>query len=147
MRHARTRVLLLAWLPLALAACAAGGARHTGTASISGAMRVGNESPPALRVCAMPLAGGASRCVGTAAGAANYRIDGLGAGRYHVVGWAHGGELRMLAHARMIRCIRAPCPPDSLIEVDVADGAAVTGIDLSAAYAEVPAGWPQEPAG
>lgn len=147
MHHARTRALLLVLLPLALAACAAGGPRDAGTASISGTMRLGNESPPALRVCAMPVAGGVSRCVHTAAGAASYRIEGLGAGRYHVVGWVRGGELRMLAHARTIRCIRAPCPPDTLIEVDVGHGAAVTGIDLAAAYTEVPAGWPQEPVG
>ena len=62
------------------------------------------------------------------------------------MGWVQGGDLRLLAHANAIRCIRAPCPPDTLIEVAVDAGAAVTGIDLNAAYSEVPSGWPREPA-
>jgi hypothetical protein len=139
-------------LPMLLAASAilAGGCAMTpatsGSASVSGAMRVGNQPPPALRVCAMPVAGGSSRCINTPAGATSYRIDGLAAGRYYLVGWAQGGELRMVAHAQTIRCIRAPCPPDALIAVDVASGAAVTGVDLGAPYTEIPSGWPQEPA-
>lgn len=119
----------------------------SGNASVAGAIRVGNQGAPALRVCAMPVAGGDSRCVDVAAGADRYRIDGLGAGRYHLVGWVRGGELRLVAHATTIRCIRAPCPPDALIEVEVASGASVVGADLTAPYTEVPAGWPQEPAG
>ena len=138
-------------VPMLLAASVilAGGCAMTpasaGSASISGAMRVGNQAPPALRVCAMPVAGGSSRCIQTPAGASSYRIDGLAAGRYYVVGWARGGELRMVAHAQTIRCIRAPCPPDELIAVDVANAAAVGDVDLTAPYTEVPAGWPQEP--
>ena len=139
-------IAITALLPLLLGACAMTPA-SAGSASISGEIRVGNEPAPALRVCAMPIGGGASHCIQVAAGATRYRIDGLAAGRYHVVGWVSGGELRLVAHASMIRCIRAPCPPDELIAVDVASGAAVTGIDLHAAYTEVPAGWPQEPAG
>jgi hypothetical protein len=132
------------FLPLLLGACAMTPAA-AGSASISGAIRVGNQAGPAMRVCAMPVGGGTSRCVDSAAGAGSYRIDGLAAGRYHVVGWVKGGELRMVAHATTIRCIRAPCPPDELIAVDVGNGVAVTGIDLQAPYTEVPAGWPQEP--
>ena len=144
--------MLLLPLGLALAACAAGGAHGTdsassaGSASVSGAIQLGNQAPPALRVCAMPVVGGSSRCVDTAAGATSYRIDGLAAGDYHLMGWVQGGDLRLLAHANAIRCIRAPCPPDTLIEVAVAAGAAVTGIDLNAAYGEIPSGWPQQPA-
>ena len=139
-------IAITALLPLLLGACAMTPAT-AGSASISGEIRVGNQAAPALRVCAMPVGGGASHCTQVAAGATRYRIDGLAAGRYHVVGWVSGGELRLVAHASTIRCIRAPCPPDELIEVDVANGAAVTGIDLNAPYTEVPAGWPQEPAG
>ena len=95
----------------------------------------------------MPVGGGASHCTQVAAGAARYRIDGLAAGRYHVVGWVSGGELRLVAHATTIRCIRAPCPPDELIVVELAEGASASDVDLAAAYTEVPAGWPQEPAG
>ena len=137
------QTVISAFLPLLLGACAMTPAT-AGSASISGAIRVGNAAGPAMRVCAMPVDGGASRCVDSAAGAGNYRIDGLAAGRYHVMGWVQGGDLRLVAHATTIRCIRAPCPPDALIEVDVGNGAAVTGIDLQAAYTEVPAGWPQE---
>jgi hypothetical protein len=139
-------IAMTALLPLLLGACAMTPA-SAGSASVSGAIRIGNQAAPALRVCAMPVGGGASHCTQVSAGATHYRIDGLAAGRYHVVGWVRGGELRLVAHASTIRCIRAPCPPDELIEVDVANGAAVTGIDLHAPYTEVPAGWPQEPAG
>lgn len=131
---------------LALAACAAMPPAAAGDAAVSGAIRIGTRPPPALRVCAMPVAGGASRCVETAAGATGYRIDGLAAGRYYLVGWTGGGELRLVAHASTIRCVRAPCPPDALIAVDVPAAAEVGGIDLTAPYAEVPAGWPGEPA-
>lgn len=135
---------ITALLPLLLGACAMTPAT-AGSASISGAIRVGNEAAPAMRVCAMPVGGGASHCTSIAAGAVRYRIDGLAAGRYHVMGWVQGGALRLVAHANTIRCIRAPCPPDTLIEVDVATGAAVADIDLHAAYTDIPAGWPQEP--
>ena len=144
-KSAMHHAAVTAFFPLLLGACAMTPAT-AGSASISGAISVGNQAGPAMRVCAMPVGGGTSHCVDSAAGAARYRIDGLAAGRYHVVGWVHGGELRLVVHASMIRCIRAPCPPDALIEVEVATGAAVTGIDLHAAYTEVPAGWPQEPA-
>jgi len=140
------QIAITALLPLLLGACAMAPAT-AGSASISGEIRIGNQAAPAMRVCAMPVGGGASHCIHVAAGATRYRIDGVAAGRYHVMGWVSGGELRLVAHATMIRCIRAPCPPDELIEVDIANGAAVTGIDLHAAYTEVPAGWPPEPAG
>lgn len=130
----------------ALVACAAMPPAAAGDASVSGAIRIGSQPAPALRVCAMPLAGGASRCIDTAAGATAYRIDGVAAGRYHLVGWTGGGELRLVAHASTIRCVRAPCPPDALIAVEVPAGAHVGDIDLTAPYTEVPAGWPGEPA-
>lgn len=112
---------------------------------MSGALRLGHAPVPALRICAQPVAAGTHRCVGTPAGATGYRIDGLAAGRYHLLGWSRDGDIRLLAHAHAIRCIRAPCPADTLVAVAVPAGAAVTGIDLRAAYAEVPAGWPTEP--
>lgn len=139
-------IAIAAFLPLLLGACAMAPAT-AGSGSISGAIRIGNQAPPAMRVCAMPVGGGASHCTRVAAGAAGYRIDGLAAGRYHVMGWVSGDELRLVAHATTIRCIRAPCPPDELIAVEVGNGAAVGDIDLQAAYVEVPAGWPREPAG
>ena len=61
------------------------------------------------------------------------------------MGWVQAGELQLIAHASQIRCIRAPCPPDELIEVEVAAGEAKTGIDLSGAYVEVPRDWPGRP--
>ena len=131
---------------LALAACAAMSPAAAGDAAVSGAIRIGSQAAPALRVCAMPVAGGTGRCVETAAGAGGYRIEGLAAGTYHLVGWSGGGELRLVAHASTLRCVRAPCPPDALIPVAVPAGAEVGGIDLDAPYTEVPAGWPGEPA-
>ena len=145
-KHAMPPTVITALLPLLLGACAMAPAT-TGSASVAGAIRVGNQAGPAMRVCAMPVGGGASRCTSVAAGAARYRIDGLAAGRYHVVGWVSGADLRLLAHATTIRCIRAPCPPDELIVVELDEGASASDVDLAAAYAEVPAGWPQEPAG
>lgn len=132
-------------LALLAAGCATTSAM-TGTASVSG--RIGNDvdTPPALRVCAMPIGSGGGRCIDVPAGAASYRIDALADGRYYVMGWADGGDARLYAHANTIRCVRAPCPADSLIAVEVASGAAVTGIHLNGVYSEVPAGWPGEPA-
>lgn len=112
--------------------------------TISGAIREGNRPPPALRVCAHPVGGGAPTCIDTATGADAYRIEVM-PGRYWLMGWTQAGELALLAHASQIRCIRAPCPPDELIEVEVAAGEAKTGIDLSGSYVEVPAGWPARP--
>ena len=129
-----------------LTACAAMPPAAAGDATVSGAIRIGNQPPPALRVCAMPVAGGASRCVQTAAGATGYRIDGVAAGRYYLVGWTGGGGLRLVAHASTIRCVRAPCPPDELIAVEVPAGAQVGDIDLTAPYTGLPRGWPGEPA-
>ena len=42
------------------------------------------------------------------------------------------------AHAERIRCIRAPCPPDTAIEVEVAEGEAKSGIDLTVGEALPP---------
>ncbi len=113
-------------------------------ASISGAIRDGNRPPPALRICAHPLAGGSPTCTDSPAGATDYRI-GVAPGRYYLMGWVQGGGLALIAHASQIRCIRAPCPPDELIDVGVAAGEEKTGIDLSGGYVDVPAGWPTRP--
>jgi hypothetical protein len=112
--------------------------------TIRGAIRDGNRPPPALRICAHPLAGGAPTCMDSPAGATDYRLR-VAPGRYYLMGWVQGGELALLAHAEQVRCIRAPCPPDQLIEVEVAAGEALSGIDLAGAYGEVPAGWPGRP--
>lgn len=111
-------------------------------ATISGAIRDGNRPPPALRVCAHPLAGGPPTCTESPAGATDYRI-GVAPGRYYLMGWVQGGELALIAHALQVRCIRTPCPPDELIEVEVAVGEEKTGIDLAGAYVDVPEGWPK----
>ena len=113
-------------------------------ASISGAIREGNRSPPAMRICAHPVAGGTATCIDSPAGARAYRIA-VAPGSYYLLGWVEGGELALIAHASQIRCIRAPCPPDTLIEVEVASGEYREGIDLAGAYVEVPAGWPTRP--
>lgn len=113
-------------------------------ATIRGAIRDGNRPPPALRICAHPLAGGAPTCTDSPAGATDYRIGGA-PGHYYLMGWVQGGELALIAHASQVRCIRAPCPPDELIEVAVAAGEDKAGIDLSGGYVEVPEGWPQRP--
>ena len=98
--------------------------------AIEGAIRDGNRPPPALRVCAHPLDGGKPRCIDTAPGATAYRLA-LAPGRYVVVAEAKDDPGMRFAHASRIRCIRAPCPPDTAIEVEVAAGEAKTGIDLS----------------
>lgn len=113
-------------------------------ASISGAIRDGNRPPPALRVCATPVDGGAPTCIETAEGAREYRIE-LTPGSYYLLGWVQSGDLKLIAHALQIRCIRAPCPPDSLIKVSVAAGQELGGIDLNGGYGEIPADWPKRP--
>lgn len=118
------------------------GQANPSQASISGAIRDGNRAPPALRVCATPVNGGASTCIETTQGAREYRID-VAPGRYYLMGWVQSGELKLIAHASQIRCIRAPCPPDELIEVSVAAGQQRDGIDLGGGYIDIPAGWPQ----
>ncbi|MDI1252250.1 hypothetical protein [Thermomonas sp.] len=117
-------------------------AESTG-ASISGGIRDGNRPPPALRVCATPVNGGTPTCINTAEGAREYRVE-VAPGRYYLLGWAQSGELTLIAHASQIRCIRAPCPPDELIEVTVATGQQRAGIDLNGGYADVPDGWPKQ---
>ena len=118
-------------------------ARSAG-ASISGAIRDGNRPPPALRVCATPINGGTPTCIQTADGAREYRIE-VAPGRYYLLGWAGSGELKLIAHASQIRCIRAPCPPDELINVVVGPGQQVGGIDLNGGYVDIPNGWPRRP--
>ncbi len=113
-------------------------------ATIRGAIRDGNRPPPALRICAHPVDGGAPTCTDSPAGATDYRI-GVAPGRYVLMGWVQGGELQLIAHASQIRCIRAPCPPDELIEVEVAAGEEKAGIDLGGGYVQVPEGWPGRP--
>ena len=98
--------------------------------TIAGGIRDGNRPPPALRVCAHPVDGGTPTCIDTAAGATSYRIE-VAAGRYVVAGQALDDPGMKFAHAERIRCIRAPCPPDTAIEVEVAAGEAKSGIDLS----------------
>lgn len=117
---------------------------RSGNATISGAIRDGNRPPPALQVCAHPLDGGTPTCTETVEGSRGYAIE-VAPGRYHLMGWATGGEVVLIAHASQIRCIRAPCPPDELIEVVVAAGESKTGIDLSGGYVDVPDGWPRAP--
>ena len=114
------------------------------SARISGEIRDGNRAPPALRVCATPISGGAATCITTQAGASAYQLE-VAPGRYHVLGWVQSGELVLIAHAMQIRCIQAPCPPDELIEVTVAAGEQRDGVDLNGGYVQVPAGWPQRP--
>ena len=99
-------------------------------AAIEGAIREGNRPPPALRVCAHPLDGGKPTCIDTTAGAASYRIE-VAAGRYVVAGQALDDPAMKFAHAERIRCIRAPCPPDTAIVVVVGAGATTPGIDLT----------------
>ena len=115
--------------------------------SIAGAIRIGTRAAPAMRVCATAVTGDGHYCTTTAAGATQYRIGGVTAGRYHLIGWVRDGDMKLLAHADITRCIAPPCPPDTLRVVEVADGEAVTGIDLSAPYADTPEGWPGEPVG
>ena len=107
-------------------------------ASIAGAIHDGNRAPPALRVCAHPLDGGKPRCLDTAPGATAYRLA-LAPGRYVVVAQAKDDPGVRFAHASRIRCIRAPCPPDTLVELSLAPGEALAGIDLTAGAAEPPA--------
>lgn len=106
--------------------------------AIEGAIRDGNRPPPALRVCAHPLDGGKPTCTDTATGATSYRIEVL-AGRYVVAGQVLDDPGIKFAHAERIRCIRAPCPPDTAIVVEVAAGEDRAGIDLSAGEALPPA--------
>jgi hypothetical protein len=128
--------LLLASLPLV--ACSSAGeppmaspeAPHA-AGTISGAIRDGNRPPPALRVCAHPQDGSKPTCMEVASGATTYRMQ-LTPGRYVVVAMAKDDPGQQFAHASRIRCIRAPCPPDALIEVELAAGETLTGIDLTA---------------
>lgn len=105
--------------------------------TIAGDIRDGNRPPPALRVCAHPVDGGTPTCTDTAAGDASYRIE-VAAGRYVVAGQALADPGMKFAHAERIRCIRAPCPPDTAILVEVAAGEAKSGIDLSVGEALPP---------
>ena len=106
--------------------------------AIEGTIREGNRQPPALRVCAHPLDGGTPTCIDTVAGATTYRIE-VAAGRYVVAGQALEDPGMKFAHAERIRCIRAPCPPDTAMVVDVGAGATASAIDLTPGEALPPA--------
>ena len=106
--------------------------------AIEGAIHDGNRPPPALRICAHPLDGGKPTCTDTAAGATSYRIE-VAAGRYVVAGQALWDPGMKFAHAERIRCIRAPCPPDTSRVVEVAPSAMTSGIDLTPGQALPPA--------
>ena len=132
-------LLLCATLPLSACAPVQAPARASAaeapepehaSAAIRGAIRDGNRPPPALRICAHPVDGGTPTCVDIAAGAASYRIA-VAAGRYVIAAQALEDPAMKFAHAERIRCIRAPCPPDTAIEVEVAAGEDKAGIDLS----------------
>ena len=106
-------------------------------ATIRGAIRDGNRPPPALRICAHPVDGGTPTCVDIAAGAASYRIA-VAAGRYVIAAQALEDPAMKFAHAERIRCIRAPCPPDTAIAVEIGAGQTASGIDLSTGEALPP---------
>ena len=140
-------LLLCATLPLSACAPVQAPARASAaeapepehaSAAIRGAIRDGNRPPPALRICAHPVDGGTPTCVDIAAGAASYRIA-VAAGRYVIAAQALEDPAMKFAHAERIRCIRAPCPPDTLVELSLAPGEALAGIDLTAGAAEPPA--------
>ena len=139
-------LLLCATLPLSACAPVQAPARASAaeapepehaSAAIRGAIRDGNRPPPALRICAHPVDGGTPTCVDIAAGAASYRIA-VAAGRYVIAAQALEDPAMKFAHAERIRCIRAPCPPDTAIEVEVAAGEDKAGIDLTAGEALPP---------
>ena len=139
-------LLLCATLPLSACAPVQAPARASAaeapepehaSAAIRGAIRDGNRPPPALRICAHPVDGGTPTCVDIAAGAASYRIA-VAAGRYVIAAQALEDPAMKFAHAERIRCIRAPCPPDTAIAVEVAAGEDKAGIDLTAGEALPP---------
>ena len=152
------RLSILASLALCLSACAqapgmpatttvAEARMHTDAAptpppqakaAITGAIREGNRPPPALRVCAHSLDGGNQACIDTAAGASVYRIE-VEAGRYVIAGRAKDDPGMAFAYAERIRCIRAPCPPDVALVIEVAAGETRSGIDLTLGEALPPA--------
>ena len=139
-------LLLCATLPLSACAPVQAPARASAaeapepehaSAAIRGAIRDGNRPPPALRICAHPVDGGTPTCVDIAAGATSYRIA-VAAGRYVIAAQALEDPAMKFAHAERIRCIRAPCPPDTAIAVEVAAGEDKAGIDLSVGEALPP---------
>ena len=139
-------LLLCATLPLSACAPVQAPARASAaeapepehaSAAIRGAIRDGNRPPPALRICAHPVDGGTPTCVDIAAGATSYRIA-VAAGRYVIAAQALEDPAMKFAHAERIRCIRAPCPPDTAIAVEVAAGEDKAGIDLTAGEALPP---------
>ena len=134
-------LLLFATMPLSACAPAADAPTSAAPGPASGTTAA--SAPPAA-VDAPTADTNANAAQPEAAGARDYRIA-VAPGRYYLLGWVEGGELALIAHASQIRCIRAPCPPDELIEVEVAAGEHRDGIDLAGAYVEVPAGWPARP--
>ena len=51
-----------------------GAADTAGGSSIAGDIQLGNQSVPAMRVCAHPVEGGSPTCVDSAMGATDYRV-------------------------------------------------------------------------
>ena len=110
------------------------------TGSISGTLNYPSESIPSLYVTAYLAGTQDYKYVITNAGQASYQIDGLAPGTYHVVAYTAGGAGFPVGlaggYTQAVPCgLAATCTDHTLIDVPVAVGQAVTGINPGDWYA------------
>ena len=108
------------------------------TGSIAGHIQHPAHAIPAMRICAIGSGAPAEAtriCVRTQRAQGSYRIDGLPADDYFVIGETvdDTGIYRIGGHMQQVQCIRAPCP-EMPKPVTVTPGATVDGIDLNGFY-------------
>lgn len=121
------------------------------TGSIAGRLSFPGEALPAMRVCAFPgtpgtAASAGPTCVLTVERQAEYRIDGLPPGDYHVLSWAQGGERVVSAWSVCARDRQSSCINGELEPVRVRVGETSAGVDPADSDNEEDS-WPREPVG
>jgi RES domain-containing protein len=102
--------------------------------SIAGSLNYPSESLPAMYVTAFQVGTQNYRYVITNAGQQTYEIEGLAPGTYHVVAYTVGGGSFPAGlsggYTQAVPCgLSAQCNDHTLIDVSVAAGQAVTGIN------------------
>jgi len=102
--------------------------------SISGSLNYPSESLPAMYVTAFQVGTQNYRYVITTEGQQTYQIDGLSPGTYHVVAYTVGGGSFPAGlaggYTQAVPCgLGAQCNDHTLVDIPVAAGQAVTGIN------------------
>ena len=130
----------------ALLLAAAAARADSGSGAIEGTIGYPSEELPAMRVYAVPLAGGPAKRIETTRGATRFAIRDLSPGRYHVIAFPAGEGATGMAGGwtNFVTCgMTAQCLQHDLLPVSVTAGKTTTGIRIEDWYAS-PGSFPAE---